>query len=102
MQDNHIRLKAKCLDCGLHFIVCTWYQEKHSKETLHCPECGQHDGDFLTWAEAIAEPIWGTVPGQSSVTPDILENATLKKITIGELVDAVDDQPQESDENQAA
>lgn len=33
------QLKAKCLVCSLHFIVCTEYPEQHNRDTLSCPEC---------------------------------------------------------------
>ncbi len=73
MGDNHTQLKAKCISCDLHFVVCTWYPEQHSTKTLHCPECGQNNGKFITWSEAVAEPICFMVPGQASMTPDILK-----------------------------
>ena len=65
------RIKAKCVTCGLHFIVCTEHREGHSRDTLYCPECGQHSGDFVTWSDGDSGDIFQDVPGQSPLTPDM-------------------------------
>ncbi len=80
---RHTQLKAKCLECGLHFIVCTEYPEKHTPATLHCPECGQHDAQYLTWSKVIPQPIYKVVPGDARPTDDIdsvVTNLKAKKI----------------------
>jgi hypothetical protein len=66
-------LKAQCLACSLHFLLCTKSPESHSGETLHCPECGQHDGTFLTWIDEVKGFIFELVPGRSVLigSPDI-------------------------------
>jgi hypothetical protein len=44
-------VKVKCLKCGLHFLICTWYENLHTFDSIHCPECGQHDGAYIIWHE---------------------------------------------------
>jgi hypothetical protein len=61
-------IKAKCLACSLHFLVCTDSPERHSSETLYCPECGQHDGGFLVWSDKVNGFIFELVPGRSEPT----------------------------------
>lgn len=70
MIESHTQLKAKCLECGLHIIVCTERPETHTAKTLYCPECGQRNGQFMTWVETIPEPIYRVVPGNAKPTPD--------------------------------
>lgn len=60
---NYTTIKAICLRCGLHFVICSWEPERHSADTLHCPECGQHGGGFLTWHKKMFGFIFQTVPG---------------------------------------
>ena len=58
-----INVKAKCLWCGLHFVVCTWEPERHTADSLYCPECG-HRGHFIVWKAVPKEQfIFDTVPG---------------------------------------
>jgi hypothetical protein len=64
---KHTQVKAKCLACGLHFVVCTWDPKKHDAKTLHCPECGQHSGCFCVWTEEVPHPIFTTVPGAAAL-----------------------------------
>ncbi len=58
-------IKAKCLACSLHFLLPTWDPERHTNDTLHCPECGQHDGAFLVWRDEVHGFIFELVPGRS-------------------------------------
>jgi hypothetical protein len=58
-------VKAKCLACGLHFSLCTWAPQRHGRASLHCPECGQHAGRFLVWAEPGRGLIFQHVPGKA-------------------------------------
>jgi DNA-directed RNA polymerase subunit RPC12/RpoP len=45
-----INIKVKCLECGLHFILCTEDDpDQHTAETIHCPECGQHGESYIVW-----------------------------------------------------
>ena len=37
----------ECNHCGLHFQVWSWKPDRHRAETIDCPECGQHDGEFV-------------------------------------------------------
>lgn len=59
----YTRVKAKCLNCSLHFVLCTLHPERHTSASLYCPECGQHDGDFALWSESVTGVISGEVPG---------------------------------------
>lgn len=61
---HYTMVKAQCFSCHLHFVVCTWYPERHARETLHCPECGQHDGNFIMWYQRMFGFIFETVPGR--------------------------------------
>ena len=63
---RHTQIKAKCLSCSLHFIVCTEDPKRHSAQTLHCPECGQHEGNFVVWQEPSYQFIFQVVPGASA------------------------------------
>lgn len=69
---SHQQIKVKCMNCGLHFIVCTHEPEKHGRLTMHCPECGQKKGKFIVWRENMKEPIFRFVPGEAALT-DIQE-----------------------------
>ncbi len=59
--------KAKCLACGLHFIVCSWHKDKHDSSSLHCPECGQSSGNFLVWSQQKFGFIFEDVPGKANI-----------------------------------
>ncbi|NDZ12028.1 hypothetical protein [Variovorax sp. WS11] len=65
---TYTRLKAKCLLCSVHFIVCTLQPERHSAATLFCPECGQHEGAFMLWSEDVVGGIAQEVPGNATPT----------------------------------
>ena len=56
-------VKCKCLPCGLHFVLCTWYPERHSTATIFCPECGRRGGGMLIWHEHVDAPVSDFVPG---------------------------------------
>ncbi|MCJ8172540.1 HNH endonuclease [Clostridium botulinum] len=62
--------KVKCLDCGVHFIVCSWYRDKHDRLSLHCPECGQNHGNFLVWTQQKFGFIFQDVPGKANLYAD--------------------------------
>lgn len=44
-----VTVKAKCLRCGLHFALYTWYPGRHTAATIRCPECGQRHGNYIVW-----------------------------------------------------
>jgi DNA-directed RNA polymerase subunit RPC12/RpoP len=68
-QSTFIKVKAKCMRCSLHFIVCTHRPEDHSSRTLICPECGQRKGQFLVWKETPADMfIFQSVPGETPLS----------------------------------
>ncbi len=54
--------KRKCLNCGLHFIVCSW---EAKKDDLMCPECGQKK--FIEWLTETDQHIFQIVPGDSQL-----------------------------------
>lgn len=62
-KSTFINVKAKCLRCGLHFVVCTWEPDRHTADSLYCPECGGN-GHFLVWKAPPKERfIFELVPG---------------------------------------
>ena len=70
MNDSaYSRVKAKCLGCSLHFVLCTWHPEQHSAKSLYCPECGQHEGQFLVWIERALGVVGQEVPGNATPHP---------------------------------
>ena len=79
---SYTMLKAKCLRCSLHFIVCTDFPGRHSPGTLICPECGQKEGAFLTWYQEVFGFIFQSVPGRqqavAGVTIDLKTQHLLK------------------------
>lgn len=64
---TYTQKKVKCLECGLHFIICTWNKDAHNSSTISCPECGQNNGNYLVWAQQKFGFIFQDVPGNSKV-----------------------------------
>lgn len=62
---TYTQMKVKCLNCGLHFIICTWYKDRHTNKTIYCPECGLHNGANLVWMQEKPGFIFEDVPGQA-------------------------------------
>ncbi|MFD4820874.1 HNH endonuclease signature motif containing protein [Peribacillus butanolivorans] len=62
---TYTQKKIKCLECGLHYIICTWEKDKHDSSTVHCPECGQKNGNFLVWTQQKLGFIYQEVPGNA-------------------------------------
>lgn len=60
-------IKVKCMQCSLHFMIATDSPEQHTNGSIHCPECGQHEGHFLVWAEPGKGFIFQHVPGQAQL-----------------------------------
>jgi hypothetical protein len=58
-------VKAKCMACGLHFMLCSDDRGRHNRHSLHCPECGQYGGGFLVWREEHPGFIFQVVPGST-------------------------------------
>ena len=44
----------KCLRCGLHFLVLSWYADRHRADNVVCPEC-KGTGRFLHWRAVLNE-----------------------------------------------
>ena len=63
---TYTKIKAKCLNCSLHFVLCSWYPERHTAASLHCPECGQNAGEFLVWTERVSGSVVQEVPGNAT------------------------------------
>ena len=77
---TYTQLRVQCLDCGLHFIICTdypdWWQKKvtgRQRQTpMYCPECGQHpgrrgNGTFSVWQAEVEGFIFQAVPGDAEI-----------------------------------
>lgn len=62
---RYTRVKCKCLNCTLHFVVCTWQSEHYKAGNLYCPGCGQHEGHFAVWVEQVEGQISQEVPGNA-------------------------------------
>ena len=60
---TYTQFRIKCMSCGLHFIICTDYPERHGMETVYCPECGQHGGGYLIYEAKVPGFIFEAVPG---------------------------------------
>jgi hypothetical protein len=58
--------KAKCLACNMHFILCTFYPDRHKPSNIWCPECGQRTGQFIMWQQQTFGTIYEHVPGHST------------------------------------
>jgi hypothetical protein len=63
---NTIVVGLKCMECGLHFQVFSWFQNwpegtgpthRSKKEGPFCPECGQN-GRFLIQKSTSDKPIF--------------------------------------------
>lgn len=62
----YTQFRIKCMECGLHFVVCSWFPERHAMTTLYCPECGQHNAHFYLYRFAVEGYIFQLVPGEAS------------------------------------
>lgn len=62
---TYTQKKVKCLNCSLHFIICTWDKDKHDSSSICCPECGQNKGLFLVWTQQKFGFIFEDVPGNA-------------------------------------
>jgi len=67
----------KCMNCGLHFLVCSDYKEWPDKGTTrdlmlgeatgltYCPECGDTSSKLIYEPKEIDGFIFQAVPGES-------------------------------------
>jgi DNA-directed RNA polymerase subunit RPC12/RpoP len=67
MYDKYSLIKCKCMNCSLHFIICTWHPETHTRESITCPECGNKKGNFIKWRETVFGFIFELVPGNANI-----------------------------------
>ncbi len=63
---SYRQVKAVCQNCGVHFLVATWFDNRHSAKTLFCPECGIR-GKKIVWAETVQGFIFQTIPGKAKL-----------------------------------
>jgi ferredoxin-like protein FixX len=83
---GHYQHKIKCLECGLHFVVCSDYKdwpcegttvqlrdfdtpeatEQSTNGHAFCPECGKR-GQQMVWRSEESNYIFEVVPGQAEV-----------------------------------
>ena len=68
---TYSQLRCKCMACGLHFTVHTWYPERHAVTTLYCPECGQHEARFIVYRATVEGYIFNAVPGAAIDSTEI-------------------------------
>lgn len=61
----------KCLDCGMHFKVFSWYSNWNKLHKANCPECGLQKSVFLLKFEESDKPINKFVEGGM---PEIMKN----------------------------
>jgi transcription elongation factor Elf1 len=62
-EPGHYQHKCKCMNCSLHFVVCSW-SATWGEKTIHCPECGQTN--VMKWKGVPQkEPIFTVVPGNA-------------------------------------
>ncbi|MCA1035682.1 HNH endonuclease [Bacillus infantis] len=64
---TYTQKKVKCLECGLHFIICSWNKDAHNSSTINCPECGQNNSNFIVWSQQKFGFIFQDVPGNAMI-----------------------------------
>jgi len=74
VKKGHLQLRVKCLHCSLHFIICSWFANLHTPESICCPECGKR-GKCIVWAHQSEDFIFQVVPGKDA---DIMGMTGLK------------------------
>ena len=61
VESGHVKYAMKCLSCGVHFAVFTWFKDwfvkVKEKNQIHCPECG-NTRVFPLNKEQIPKQIW--------------------------------------------
>jgi ribosomal protein L44E len=71
---TYTQLRVQCMECGLHFIICTDYPDWWAKKAIHrsrqspmyCPECGAHNDRFIIWQAEVEGFIFQAVPGSDA------------------------------------
>lgn len=58
----HYQYKLKCLNCGLHFVCLSWYEDWWKAGSRFCPEC-QSTNLICLKVEESDKQIWKIVPG---------------------------------------
>jgi hypothetical protein len=68
VERGHLQFKCKCLGCGLHFSVCSWYKDWVKKvEKITCPECSQKKVMVLA-TRSSDKQIYEEVPGMGNIS----------------------------------
>jgi len=67
VESGHLQYKCKCLGCGLHFSVHSWYEDwKKKVGAPYCPECGGQ-GVMVITAKKSDKNIYEEVPGRVEI-----------------------------------
>jgi DNA-directed RNA polymerase subunit RPC12/RpoP len=62
---SYYQHKFKCLECSLHYLVCSDYEEfPQNASRVYCPECGS-TGAKLRWVDEVEGFIFQLVGGNS-------------------------------------
>lgn len=62
---TYTKIKCKCLNCTLHFVLYAWQKPNYKASNLFCPSCGQNEGHFAVWTEEVEGHISQEVPGNA-------------------------------------
>ena len=63
LSGQFFRIKSKCLCCNLHFVLYSWYENRHQTANLVCPECHKIGGVLILRREQVAGEICFEMPG---------------------------------------
>ncbi len=61
------RIKLMCMNCDLHFIICTNYPELVPIDVVSCPQCATN-GNCIECKEVADGDVDDEVPGKSKYT----------------------------------
>lgn len=67
-QARFTEVKVRCLACSLHFVIYTWYPERHSAATITCPECENSGTGLMIWRQREFGFIFERVPGSAGAS----------------------------------
>lgn len=80
-----------CNNCGLHFMLFSWFTNRHGAKNVNCPECG-NKGSFRHWRKTLEEgpkftlgneifrycPFHGSNPMADTVRPETSSKPGIK------------------------
>lgn len=68
---SYYQYPIKCLNCGLHFLVCSDHEDWPNYRTLdssaYCPECGSNESTLQFPPRETEGFIFQTVPGKIEI-----------------------------------